>query len=207
MEAKWDNDFYSDGKIKIPLKRGQLVCSLSYLEYWLGMSRSKTHSKLKLLRNLNAIETEVKQGITVITICNYDKYQCTKSKQETDLKQIRNTNQNAFETESDPSKELKKERRKEIKNKGGRFTPLENEIWISYFNSFTEVYGVKPLMTKKTASQLRQLTDLFGDMAPDLVSFYSRVKTPFYVSQRHSLDYCIKDAEKLHTAFMQSKNT
>lgn len=205
MEAKWDNDVYSDGKIKIPLKRGQLVCSLSYLEYWLGMTRSKTHSKLKSLRTLNAIETEVKQGITVITICNYDKYQCAKNILETEVKQNRNTNQNAFETEIDPSKELKTKRIKELKKKEEENSILPvgttpgTKIWSSYSISYTQRYGTEPTRNAKSNALCSQFAKRVpSEDAPMVMAFYLTHNDRWYVQKCHALEYAIKDAEKLH---------
>ena len=124
MEAKWQDDVYSDGKVKIPLKRGQCVCSISHLEHHLNMSRSKTHFKLNSLRKLNAIETKVEQGITVITICNYDKYQCSKNNHKTEVERTSNKSGTQFDTDVDPSKELKtkKSKNQEIKKEEKELT-------------------------------------------------------------------------------------
>lgn len=115
MEAKWDDDVYTDGKVKIPLKRGQLVCSLSHLTKSLGTPRTTTKDRLQSVMKSSAIRLETVQGITVITICNYDKYQGTQ-------KPCRHepvTNPSRTRHGSGPSKELKTKKIKELINFSG----------------------------------------------------------------------------------------
>jgi hypothetical protein len=74
-EAAWKpRAFRVAGQI-INLKRGQLAHSIRYIAdqwHWL---KSNVHRFLECLKNGTLIETENGTGITVITICNYNKYQ------------------------------------------------------------------------------------------------------------------------------------
>lgn len=73
--ACWtDRKFDVGGKI-IELKRGQLCVSRSQLSRDWGWSGSKVERFLTRLKTEQMIEQDTGQGRSVITICNYDKYQ------------------------------------------------------------------------------------------------------------------------------------
>lgn len=63
------------GSIVIPLKRGQLSVSLSFLAARWGRSKDKVLNFLKLLESDNMILRTSDRKSTTITICNYDSYQ------------------------------------------------------------------------------------------------------------------------------------
>lgn len=67
----------------IDLERGQLAISLRTFSEELGWSKSKLCHFIERLKNETMIETDSETGITVITICNYDKYQCQDDASET----------------------------------------------------------------------------------------------------------------------------
>jgi len=117
LTVKWDDDFYTDGAINIPLKPGEMVGSLSYLMKGTGLTKTQTHFKLNQLRTSNTIQTEVKQGLTVITLINFSVYHAQKLNTKTDVERKLNADQTEVKPKSGISKELKKKRTKELKKK------------------------------------------------------------------------------------------
>lgn len=63
----------------VELARGQLSYSVRYLSKAWGWETTKTHRYLARLKTASLIETETATGQVVITICNYDRFQTTKS--------------------------------------------------------------------------------------------------------------------------------
>lgn len=59
----------------IPLQRGQLSVSLSFLSSRWGRSKEKVLSFLRLLESDGMIQRKADRKSTTITICNYDSYQ------------------------------------------------------------------------------------------------------------------------------------
>jgi DNA-binding transcriptional regulator YhcF (GntR family) len=74
-EAAWKDRARRIGTHRVVLERGQLAASLRYLAGVWQWHESKVNRFLTKLRSECMIETDAKQGINVITICNYDKYQ------------------------------------------------------------------------------------------------------------------------------------
>lgn len=71
---------YEEGKILIGgqvvrLRRGQWAGSLSYLSERWGCSKSTASKFLDILEADEMIERKVERKITIVTICNWDKYQ------------------------------------------------------------------------------------------------------------------------------------
>lgn len=58
-----------------PLKRGQLVTTISFISKGFGLSPQSTRTFLKNLENQQMINTRTNKQATIITICNYDKFQ------------------------------------------------------------------------------------------------------------------------------------
>lgn len=63
------------GKQLILLRKGQLIASLSYLCKRWGRSRTMVEPWLNILMYDGMIEKSVSHNISIITICNYEKYQ------------------------------------------------------------------------------------------------------------------------------------
>lgn len=82
----------------IPLKRGQLITSLKEIETATGFPKGKIERRIKWMSERETIEMQTGSSGTIITICNYDKYQTIKksdgkqtgNKQETNGKQTGN---------------------------------------------------------------------------------------------------------------------
>ena len=106
---------------------GESVNSLdTWAKRW-GWNKSKVRRFLKLLESDSMVVTKSIQKTTHLTVVNYETYQDVRNADETQMKRKRN----ADETQMTPTKEGKKERRKEIKE------------YTSDFEGFWEVYGRK----------------------------------------------------------------
>ena len=85
-EAAW--------KDQPPLKRGQLSHSVRFMAVKFGWTAPKVQRFLASLKADTMIETVADTGQTVITICNYDKYQNSKRPSETGADTASDTKKN-----------------------------------------------------------------------------------------------------------------
>lgn len=74
-ESAWKPHRYRAGNVLVNLKRGQIVHSIRYMATAWQWHRNKVSRFLKRLKIETMIGTDTGSGVTVITICNYDKYQ------------------------------------------------------------------------------------------------------------------------------------
>ena len=80
--ACWKNRRVNIKGKTLTLRRGQLVASQRYLAKAWRWSRPKVERYLCVLRAEQAIETGTEAGETILTICNYEKYQLTPNQAE-----------------------------------------------------------------------------------------------------------------------------
>lgn len=64
------------------IKRGQLVISCAELAKKMGFTRQQIRSRLANLSSTNEITTKTTNKYTIITVCNYDRYQLKNSTQQ-----------------------------------------------------------------------------------------------------------------------------
>ena len=150
--AAWADTRIRVGKTMIALRRGQLAYATRFLaEKWMW-----THSKVvRFLNRLKAdtmIVTEPTRDATLITICNYEKYQSSRNASET-------------QTETPSETEGKRSRNKEEENKQSnnqqikKETPLRADDWPADFgDAFWRVYPRKAekLAAMKKLANLRK---------------------------------------------------
>lgn len=74
-QARWKPGRVMVGSNVIELQRGQLCHSLRFMADQLPLSIQEIRTFLKHLKNQHMVQHETNTGQTVITICNYDKYQ------------------------------------------------------------------------------------------------------------------------------------
>ena len=72
--AAWKDTTKVINKRLFKLQRGQLVASVSYLKKHWRWSDGRVRNFLKRLKNHDMIEIDSSKFISVITICNYDRY-------------------------------------------------------------------------------------------------------------------------------------
>lgn len=73
--AAWRPTKTRVGKIVVDLERGQLAFSLRFMAEKFGWSKSRVSRFLDVLEARSTIGTASGTGVSVITICNYNKYQ------------------------------------------------------------------------------------------------------------------------------------
>lgn len=71
---------YEDNKVLIgehlvPLKRGQMLISFSFLSKRWNCSKSTASKFIELLESDNMVERTTERRMTILSICNYDSYQ------------------------------------------------------------------------------------------------------------------------------------
>lgn len=72
------------GSAIVTLERGQVAASVRFLAEAWGWSKSRVDRFLKRLADEQMIGTAAGQGVNVITLCNYDKYQPSRDSGGTD---------------------------------------------------------------------------------------------------------------------------
>ena len=74
-EASWKPRSRRVGDYVVELQRGQLASSIRFMAKAWMWTPAKVQRFLKRIEKLGLCRTEADTGVTVITICNYDKYQ------------------------------------------------------------------------------------------------------------------------------------
>ncbi|MED5548994.1 MAG: hypothetical protein VX529_06500 [Pseudomonadota bacterium] len=74
-EAAWKSRKVRRGSAVLEIERGQLAHSVRFMAEAWGWSKSAGHRFLKSLEKRDIIRTEAGTGVTIVTICNYAKYQ------------------------------------------------------------------------------------------------------------------------------------
>lgn len=108
-EASWKPRARRIGEFMVQLNRGQLVASVRHLaEVW-SWSKGKVERFISRLKTETMVVTHVETGITVITICNYDKYQNSAKQNETATNQEPGQSRDTDGDNTEEIKTLKKE--------------------------------------------------------------------------------------------------
>ena len=79
-KAAWKRHRIAIGGKEIFLRRGQLSYSTRYMAKAWGWSEAKVRRVLRLFQKWSNIDAATDAGQTVITICNYDKYQAPETR-------------------------------------------------------------------------------------------------------------------------------
>lgn len=74
-EAVWRPTRTRVGNLMVDLDRGQIAHSVRFMADKWGWHRSKVERFLNRLKTESMIETDARQGVSVITICKYSEYQ------------------------------------------------------------------------------------------------------------------------------------
>jgi hypothetical protein len=74
-EAAWKAHRRRVGNLQVELRRGQLAASIRFLAVRWRWHRAKVERFLDKLKTETMVGTTIETGITIITICNYNKYQ------------------------------------------------------------------------------------------------------------------------------------
>lgn len=114
--VEWANYQDSPPNSKIVLKRGQVATSAVELAKAFKIGRQRIRTSLKLLQDSSVINQSTNHLGTIITICNYEKYQATEKELTTPLTMEQPASNQPLTSCQPLIKELKKERIKEKKS-------------------------------------------------------------------------------------------
>lgn len=150
------NALYADATVNImgnpvPLKRGQLSSSNRYLALIWKYHVGRVRRTLQHFEKWGFITTTTEAAQTVITVCNYDKYQSPQSSDETDMKQGRTQNRsnpnNRDDTNKKESKKIK-ERKEELS--------LDVSLAFEAYNDMAQKNGI-PICQMHSTSRIQAL--------------------------------------------------
>jgi hypothetical protein len=136
IQAKYEETPSRFNGKTIMLKKGQLTIGRTQIASALHISESKTQRILKVFEIEQQIEQQTCSKNRLITIVNWEKYQCTEQQDELQMNNKRTTNEQQMNT----PKEYKKERNKE--------EDIMSTVQESNFNKFWAVYPRKESKAK-----------------------------------------------------------
>ena len=118
QSARFEDTKQLIGNRLIEVKRGQVLVSLRFLSGRWQWSTKKVNNFLDLLIQDKMItkETPKETGQTVLTICNYDKYNPKREEEETPRKQEGNTLETPRKQEGNKNNKEKKEKKANIES-------------------------------------------------------------------------------------------
>jgi hypothetical protein len=112
MEASWKDRTVRAGDYVTETKRGQLAASVRFMAKAWSWTPAKVQRYLKRVEKLKMICSKTDTGVSVLTICNYDKYQNGAKSSDTCPIQDRYT------TDTNEKKDVKKKEGKELVSSG-----------------------------------------------------------------------------------------
>jgi hypothetical protein len=99
------------------IKRGQIVCSVRTLSEELGITPRSVRTSITRLKSTHEITQQTTRWFSIITVCNYDVYQCDEEKTTQQATHKTTTKRHGSDTEVTTSKERKEcKEGKEIKD-------------------------------------------------------------------------------------------
>lgn len=131
MEASWKDRSVRAGDYVAETRRGQLAASVRFMSKAWSWTAAKVQRFLKRIEKLKMIRVETDTGISIVTICNYDKYQNGAQASDTDPIQDR------YRTDTNEKKDSIPEVRKE----------KESSL------SFSEFWAVWPVKISKSSAE------------------------------------------------------
>ena len=99
-EAAWKPHKVRRNNAIIELQRGQVAHSIRFIAEAWGWHRARVERFLKALKNRDMIETATETSVSVITICNYDKYQAGEKAAETPVSEKRDTTETNYKKDN-----------------------------------------------------------------------------------------------------------
>jgi hypothetical protein len=75
MQARWKACSYRAGDYVVSLARGQLAASVRFMAGAWQWTAARVQRFIERLKKMEMIRTKTDTGVSIITICNYDKFQ------------------------------------------------------------------------------------------------------------------------------------
>ena len=162
QSARFEDTKQLIGNRFIEVKRGQMLVSLRFLAGRWQWSTKKVNSFLDLLIQDKMIikKTQKETGQTVITICNYDKYNFISQELETEKKQQGNTKETPWKQQGNKINKDNKENK--LKEDNIPPTPpkgegINSKARLLFENYFRETFSDSYYWTAKDAGAMSQL--------------------------------------------------
>lgn len=148
-KAAWKARVQPMGSDSIPVERGECAASIRFLAQRWKWNKTKVERFLARLESENMLtRTRSKTGtpITIIRVCNYDKYQATPDESGTEVGQHRDTS----------GTKDKKEERKEEKNRGpysfeGKVIKLTETDFTRWEQTFKNIPNLRAVLEGRDA--------------------------------------------------------
>ncbi len=159
QSARFEDTKQLIGNRFIEVKRGQMLVSLRFLAGRWQWSTKKVNSFLDLLIQDKMIikETPKETGQTVITICNYDKYNFISQELETEKKQQGNTKETARKQQGNKINKDNKLKEDNIPPTPPKGEGVNSKARLLFENYFRETFSDSYYWTAKDAGAMSQL--------------------------------------------------
>lgn len=105
MAARWKSGKARVGDFVVDLDRGQFAASVRFMAKAWGWTAAKVQRLLERLKKMEMISSKTDTGVSVITVCNYDKFQPLQEATDTGPIQVR------YKREEGCKKEIEKEKK------------------------------------------------------------------------------------------------
>lgn len=121
-ETKWHGDF---------IPRGSFVTSLPLLAQGAGLSIQQTRTSLSKLKSTNDLTDTTTDNHRIVTICNYDRYQCLDEDKQQEGQQANNSEVTGEQQANNSKQELKNGRNNKEKK--------DTKVSLKKKNSFVDI--------------------------------------------------------------------
>lgn len=147
FHARWRDGQIAINTDVVDVKRGQVFTAVRYIQKGTGIPVQRVRNSLKILEKANIIQQKSTHRGTMVTICNYSKYQ---DQQQPDNKQTTNRQQtNNKQTTQIRTKETKETRETReaqahkymFEGEVIRLTGKDYNAWENVFNSIPDLVG------------------------------------------------------------------
>lgn len=170
------------------LQRGQIVVSISYLAKGFHMSEKEIRGAIKRLAEGEMVVIQGASKGTIITICNYDKYQLS---EKTEGEQKATTGRALGQSQGDNKKETNKpnERKKE-------YTPEFLDFWSVYpktraGSKDNALHAWNKALTKITVTEIMNATRLYAK-SEEVSRGYAKGCAAWLNDERWTTDYTVR---------------
>lgn len=192
--VEWANYQDSPPNSKIVLKKGQVATSAIELSKVFRIGRQRIRTSLRLLQDASVINQSTNHLGTIITICNYDKYQSNEKELTTPLTNSQPASNQPLTTSQPLNKEVKQLRSKEVKNNTGdksptavAVTPVKNFI-ARYCEVYKAKYSTNPVIDGRASGVAKRVTGAIGEnRAIELIEAFLEMSDQWFVKKKHDL--------------------
>jgi hypothetical protein len=175
------------------LKRGEILTSVGELSGKLNLSYKVTRNRLKVLENLQTIAIKRASRGSIITICNFNRYQDEDDASGQGEGKSQGKSQGKTEGKSQGKRIEEGKEVKEIKEGEEGHSPVDNFL-DCYCDEMQKVYGKRPKITshlRRVAGEIIREIGLERSIA--LAGHFCASNRDYYIKRAHSLDVMLRD--------------